>query len=156
MISLQFSARDDLASAVIEWFGHGVVSHVDVVQSDGTLVGARSDKLDGVPAGVQARPANYCTFSRIVRVDLPTDIATQTAFDAFISAQIGKPYDEKAIVAFIPGRNWRNPDAWFCSELVAAALEASSWLRTALTTPMNKITPPDLLLVLSALVPVKL
>jgi len=155
-IRLQFSALDSLASELIEWFGHGVVSHVDVVLPSGRLMGARKNAIRGIPAGVQSRPADYANFTRKVRVDLPAPPEVVDSFYSFISAQNGKPYDEKAIEAFLPGRDWRTPDAWFCSELVAAGLETSKWFAYPLATSVNKITPPDLLLVLSAFVPISL
>ena len=70
-------------------------------------------------------------------------------------SQIGKPYDGEAILAFVAGRNWQDPEAWFCSELVAAGLEDSS-IVLPLAAPTAKITPADLILILSAIVPVSL
>lgn len=147
-ITLQFCASRGLESAVIEWFGHGWTSHVDTVLDDGTLLGARMD------GGVAIRQPGYATFSRTERVILPTTAEIAAAYHDFLMGQIGKRYDVEGICAFIVGRNWRDPSRWFCSELVSAGLERAGYFPSPLSTPSNRITPPDLLLALSARVSV--
>lgn len=152
-IVMQFAGSSSMTSQLIEWFDHGEYSHVDSVMPDGLLLGARDDVMSGYPAGVQLRGADYQQGYQIKRVTLPCTDTQQKAYYDFVLAQVGKPYDEDAIVGFVAGRNWRAPDAWFCSELNAAALEASGVV-PQLIAPCNKIAPDDLALVLSALVPV--
>lgn len=153
-IVMQFAGSASLTSRLIEWFDHGEFAHVDSVLPDGTLLGARDDVMDGYPAGVQIRAADYQQGYTLLRVSVPCTDDEQKAYYDFVLAQVGKPYDEKAIAAFAVGRDWRSADSWFCSELCAAALEASGVVPT-LSAPCNKIAPDDLLLVLSALVPVE-
>jgi hypothetical protein len=146
MIALQFAAEDGWPSRLIEFYGHGAFSHVDAVLPDGNLLGAR------LMGGVAIRKDGYAHFARTRRIDLDA-LATPAqaeAFYAFLTRQVGKPYDSWAIAGFVSGRDWRADDKWFCSELAAAALEAAGIIRRLLT-PANKLTPPDLLLVLSAL-----
>lgn len=150
-IVIQFVGNHSLGSRLIEWFDHGEYSHVDTVLPDGSLLGARDDVIDGIPTGVQIRPASYVEDEAKCRVSIPCTSAQETAYYDFVQAQIGKPYDETAIAAFVVGRNWRDPDSWFCSELVSAGLEAG-WVVSPLSAPCNKIAPDDLLLVVSALV----
>lgn len=38
-------------------------------------------------------------------------------------AELGKPYDWQGVAGIGLHRTWNKPDAWFCSELVAYALE---------------------------------
>jgi hypothetical protein len=155
-VTLQFVRGRGLASRLIAWFGGGPrFSHVDVVLPDGTLLGSRSDRVAGVPSGVQIRPASYTTGEAALQVQLPCTPSHAKAFYEFLHAQLGKPYDHMSILGFIVGRNWREDDTWFCSELASAALEHAGLLRQ-LAARASKITPGDLLLVLSALVPVKL
>jgi hypothetical protein len=52
------------------------------------------------------------------------DPVVVTAILGFARTQIGKPYDWTAILALLMDRDWRDSGAWFCSELVVAALEA--------------------------------
>ena len=153
-VVLQFVKGHGLSANLISWFGGGPrFSHVDVVMPDGQLLGSRWDKVGGKPPGVQIRPASYVKGERLTRVKLPCTLVQQRAFYEFLEAQIGKPYDSIGILAFLFGRNWRETDSWFCSELGSAALEEAGILRP-LAAMTNKITPSDLILVLSALVDV--
>lgn len=141
-IVLQFVAADDLSSAAIETFERGWCSHVDAVMDSGELLGARLD-------GVKVRPEGYEQWTRARRVALPASTMVTLKFYEFLGLQLGKPYDTTAIAAFPLGRDWRKPDAWFCSELIAAGLEAALWFPAPLSEGVNKITPRDLELLLS-------
>ncbi|MDE2469768.1 MAG: hypothetical protein KGL35_13780 [Bradyrhizobium sp.] len=153
-IILQFIGSPDLGSQAIEWFSQGQVSHVDCVLEDGSLLGARNDVVMGIPAGVQIRPASYIGNDKAVRAVLPAPTSMIQDFYDYVRAQIGKPYDMEAILAFVAGRNWRNPAAWFCSELQGTMLEQCGYFATPLSTPTNKLTPAGLLLACSARAPV--
>jgi uncharacterized protein YycO len=143
-ISLQFVTQKSLGSSLIRWGTHSDFSHVDVVLFDGRLLGARNDTA--VP-GVCIRPANYAPFTRRQTVIVPTQ--EDRAFYSFLVDQLGKPYDWKAIVGFAVDRNWRDPDSWFCSELVAAALEAAKIVKVQ--TPANRISPNDVFLLAASI-----
>lgn len=155
-IELQFSFQNDLSSELIVYFSHGAgYSHVDTIMPAGVdwcppgwLLGARSDVRANIPAGVFPRPPDYAPFSRMQRVAIPT--LDPTFYYAFLYQQVGKPYDKRAIFGFAAGRNWRNPDGWFCSELVTNALEVQGFFPYLLSTPENKVDPDDLLLAISA------
>ena len=146
MISLQFVRGTQLDSQVIEWFGGGpLFSHVDTVLPDGQLLGAR---LDG---GVQTRPVGYFGDLKTLRIDLVcSDLATGRYLE-FIQSQLGKPYDSTGILSFVTGRDWQEDDSWFCSELVASGLEKCGFFSFRPASPSNKITPPNLILMLSVL-----
>ena len=149
-VALQFCGFTSAIANAIEWFSQGHEGHVDAVLHDGSLLGAQHEAgLGGKPAGVQIRPADYgdhCGMTDRVRVTLPATPEQEAAWDDFLMEQVGKPYDITAIEAFVVGRDWHNPQAWFCSELQAAALEAAGII--------NKITPMGLLLACSAIAPV--
>ena len=128
MISLQFSATDTFKSKLIRLFSHGAgYSHVDAILADGTLLGSRADTLCGIPAGVQIRPKDYIPFSKVLRIDLTASDIQTTAFYDFLQTQIGKPYDKRAIIGFLFGRDWRGTSSWFCSELIGFGLEKCDW-----------------------------
>jgi hypothetical protein len=155
VIRLQFSYQADLGAELITWFGHGAgYSHVDTLLDNGCLLGARSDVCEGVPAGVQIRPPDYAAFTRKFILEIPTGDNNYANFAAFEFAQLGKPYDMRAIVGFAVGRDWREPDSWFCSEEKTCALETGKVFPYLLATPANKVDPDDLLLALSAIVKV--
>lgn len=151
MIRLQFSALGDLASRLIEAYGHCPYAHVDTVLADGSLLGARDDVMMGVPAGVQVRPAGYARFTRTLTVELPADEAQTQAYLNFVQSQVGKPYDMLAIAAFALDRKWRTDGSWFCSELVAAGLEKSGVLKWRLPDAVSRIDPGSLLVVCGVL-----
>lgn len=148
MIVLQFVRGTDAGADLIAWFSHGGYSHVDAVLRDG-LLGARSDRLGGRPPGVQVRAPGYVQGCEVLRVEIECPPAMADTFETFLRAQVGKPYDVEGIAGFIVGRDWRDDSAWFCSELVSAALERCSYFEHALSAPTNKITPADLLLAVS-------
>ena len=143
MIQLQFSTENSIGSELIRTFDHGWCSHVDAVLADGTLLGARSD------GGVLIRPKNYAPFSRIAIVNLDTTDTIEDNFYNFLKLQVGKPYDTTAIEAFIFNRNWKEEDSWFCSELISYGLSYATFFKYPLSTPSNRITPSDLMLVCS-------
>jgi hypothetical protein len=150
VITLQFSAQNDLGSLIIELGGAGPFSHVDLVEASGNLYGARSDVCKGIPAGVQSRPPDYEIFARRTRMSFSTTPAEEKTFWDFAYAQRGKPYDSEAILAFVVNRDWRKPGDWYCSELGAAALETAG-ICPPLYSPVNKIEPVTLAIVCSAL-----
>jgi hypothetical protein len=147
MIRLQFVLGTGISSQAIAWFSAGVFSHVDAVLSDGTLLGARSDKADGI-SGVAVRKPFYERWKRRVVMSLTVEPQKETLFNQFLDRQIGKPYDNTAIWGFVAGRNWREEDSWFCSELLTAALETATIFPT-LYTPRDKVTPAALALLMS-------
>jgi hypothetical protein len=153
-ITLQFVGNRSFGSTLIQWFDHGTYSHVDTVLADGSLLGARDDKIGDVPAGVQIRPATYVAGYATKIVVLPCSGEVEKAYYDFVRAQIGKPYDSLAIAAFAIGRDWMNPDAWFCSEMVVAGMVDSKYLVHKPSAPCNKLAPDDALLICSMFVDV--
>lgn len=148
MIRLQFSTEDGASSELIRLYSHGWCSHVDIVLPDQSLLGARSD------GGVQVRQPGYAAFTRSEVINLPASDEVTDETLSFARAQVGKAYDFTAIEAFVVGRDWREADSWFCSELVAAALEKGGYFVHPLATATEKITPADLYLICSIMVPV--
>jgi len=144
-MKVRFCTGSDFLSKAIS-FGErdGWPTHCEAVLPDGSMLGAH---LDG---GVEIRPAGYdkATLVRELIVDLPTMSGMDVLWLSFLHNQVGKPYDITAIAGLALDRDWREDDSWFCSELVAAALEYSGYMPT-LSSANNHISPRDLLLVLS-------
>jgi uncharacterized protein YycO len=139
-----------IPSRAIAWYSAGHFSHVDLLLPDGTLMGARSDSIGGKPPGVQIRPAGYGEpwRERVVMTLQCTELQEQSVI-AFFMSQEGKPYDHTAIWGFVAGRDWREEDSWFCSEISAAAIESAD-IWPPLYTPRNKVMPAVLATMLSA------
>ena len=148
-IVLQFLDEGDILSEAIEYFTQGSVAHVDAVLPDGGLLGARAVEINGVPAGVQIRQPGYKAVEKIYRVclDVPREMAV--SFYALIEAEIGKPYDYTGVAGFVAGCDWRNPNAWYCSDLQAVMLERCKFFARPLVVPERHISPACLLAVLS-------
>lgn len=117
---------------------------------NGFLLGSRSDVVEGIPAGVQIRPPWYAHFAERVMFEIPSTTLQEARWERFLEGEIGKPYDKTAIWGFVMGRDWREPDSWFCSELQARALEVAG-AAPCLYLAANKITPVALALAISAL-----
>lgn len=125
-------------------------SHTEAMMPEGTYLGAHFD------GGVMARPSTYDAgkYGQQMFVQIPCLQVQADMFHAFLRAQVGKPYDLGAIGALVFEREWRQTDKWFCSELQAAALEHCGFFSSPLCTDNWKITPRDLLLILSGRVQV--
>jgi hypothetical protein len=135
---------------MIAWFGHGPLSHVDAVMPDGNLLGSRSDHMGGRPPGVQIRPPGYARFALTVCFEIETLPNREVAFWGFLDSQLGKPYDSRAILGFVSGRNWREQDSWICSELISAGLE-TALIFHPLYLAASKIDPSNLAMAVSAI-----
>lgn len=94
MITLRFVTCHDPVSDTIRRAEMGFwASHVEALMPDGALLGAHYD------GGVEARPRDYDKgqWSKELYVRVPCDPAAVQAFEDFLIAQIGKPYDMGAI-----------------------------------------------------------
>lgn len=149
-VRLQFVLGAGLSSRAISYFGAGGYSHVDIVLRDGWLLGARSDKILGIEPGVRIRPQGYEKWKKRTVMTLDVSEKQEKDFLIFAHDQLRKPYDTTAIWGFATGRDWREEDSWFCSELAAAASEKAQIL-PELIAPTCKITPGTLATVYSAL-----
>ena len=147
-VQLQLSALDDIVSHAIMEDTRGLYSHVDIVTPRGTLIGARSAAMIindiTYPAGVTERPAGYAPFTTTKVLTFPSSrVDDEAAFWAFVSAQMGKPYDTWAVLGLGAGRDWHSSDKWFCSELAAAALEIAGYI-PKLPTGVWFVSPRDI------------
>lgn len=128
---------------------------------DGNLLGASDSPhapfIEGNPGGVAIRPPDYQPFAirRIANVYVPARV--ETRFYELMRAQLGEPFDNKAMHAvFQPDssavRDWKDASAWFCSELKAWGFEEAGALDVPPLISKNRVTPADLLLIISHLV----
>lgn len=141
-ITFQLVRGYSLISRTIGYWGAGYYGHIDTLTPAGTLRGARSDVIQGIPAGVHDRPANYERWAKCVRYTVEVTDNQFAQFWAFSSMQLGKQYDTHGLVeTFVLGRDWRDDNQWWCSELVAACLEASGVI--VLAPELQKVTPGD-------------
>lgn len=145
MIALQFVAAPGLASRAIAWWGNGWhgYSHVDAVLPSGELLGARSDRVGGKPAGVQIRPQGYERWLRREVLVLPASPSQAAEWIDFLVRQVGRPYNQAGIIDLALSRAATANGHWFCSQLQCAALETVRVL-PSLGVPPARITPDTL------------
>lgn len=122
MICVRFVTSDDFISKSIREITWGPFSHVEFVTEDGLhALGAMHN------GGVQLRPINHDVVTLDYRFLLPANDTQTAAIWTYAKAQIGKPYDTKAIAGILVHRDWREEDSWFCAELVSAACEQGGY-----------------------------
>jgi uncharacterized protein YycO len=126
-------------------------SHCEAVLPDGTRLGSWFLK-----GGVRIRPADYDagSFSREMFIRIKATTAQEIAFYSFLRAEVGKPYDWRAIISFyskMSGRDWQADDSWECSELIGSAFAACGILPKHMAVKFSRITPRDLVLLISTL-----
>lgn len=144
---IQFSTTFAWQSHLIRIMCNSPFSHCDLVLPEG-LLGA-SD-----PGGVTIRSFNYEPFKIKQQAVITTDKAD--AIIARVKSQIGKPFDDGALHAFLHApsdtnimRNWRDLSSWFCAELIGWSCEIEKFWPYEILTPENRLTPPNLLLLLN-------
>ena len=150
-IPIRFVTCHDAISWTIRGAEMGFwASHAEVIMPDGTYLGAHAD------GGVEARPAGYdATYKPLeLIVHVPATEDQAAACYAFLTSELGKPYDLGAIADLALGavrpiagesqEDWRDPAAWFCSELVMAALDHAGLFPNGLPVTPRHITPRDL------------
>lgn len=156
MITLQYSRSTELVSLLIAKACRSDFSHVDLVLEDGNLLGAsdspKAPYLKGNPKGVAIRPPDYQPFAIRRIAHLKASAEVEANFRVVVHSQLGEPFDKEAMHAVFSsrphtGRDWRDPDAWFCSELFAWGLEVSGFFPWELLISKDRITPPDLILI---------
>lgn len=158
-LEYQFSTSTAFASRVIRVLTCSEFSHVDLIlPGEGLLGVSGSDKSINDPGGVIIRPFNawpYLSSPKIARVTCADDVARKTV--EFVRSQIGKPFDKKALWAFLrdragnpnTNRDWRDPSAWYCSEVQARGLEIGGLFSYPLIQPKQLISPNTLLIYLN-------
>jgi len=88
-------------------------------------------------------------------VELPCSSEQEAAFWIAARLEVGKPYDRVDLLAdFLLARDWRDPNAWWCSELAEWCCERAGIFRP---TPVGVqvVTPDSLYVRCAVLVPVR-
>jgi hypothetical protein len=148
VITIRFVEHPGLFDRLCKFAQYGFwADHCDAVLTGGLLLGSR------FAGGVQIRAADYDVrdIAQEIRISLKVTPEQEAAFYAFLRDQVGKPYDSLAILAFVTQRDWQAPDAWFCDELIAAAMVAAGLLPQKTAIPVSRITVRDLFLLASTL-----
>jgi hypothetical protein len=163
-IRLRFVTCNDPVSEGIRLRENFWASHVEAVTPAGNGLGPNGlgPKYLGAHAdgGVQARDPGYD--AAILRQELFVELAETTPgqadeFYAFLNRHIGEPYDFESILGFlVPDVAAHQSRHIICSALQTLALRQCGWFAAPLVEPAHKISPRDLLLILSGRVAVQM
>ena len=131
-------------SRLIRWRTWSDYSHAAWVCRDGSVIEAWH-----VGKGVRRVAGLLDQHTPGTQVDLfdvqGLDDGRRYDVETFLLAQLGKPYDFAGIMGFVAARRVENPQKWFCSELIFAALQ-SVGIDILARIPAWKVTPGLLLL----------
>jgi hypothetical protein len=147
------------ASFLIRMMGHSPFSHGDFALEDGNMLGASdqgpgSPCIKGNPCGVAIRPPGYQQFGMRRRMVIRTPLADRIIERA--SSQLGKPFDKQGLHNFLSpwkgDRDWRDPDQWWCSEMIVWAFEKEGYWDVILGDlelpwPKDRVSPTDVLMI---------
>lgn len=137
-ITVIFTRRRHVGSALLRAWMHSRYSHCALLDpATGTVI-------EAVATGVRERPLADMVrdASHYEAISIPCRDPVQVL--AAARSQIGKPYDWKGVMAFWFRRNWRDDRAFFCSELIAWALEVCG--QPAFRREAHRISPEMLYL----------
>lgn len=123
-------------SRLIRWFTWSEYSHAAWVCRDGSVFEAWSGGVRHAASLAEAHDAG--TPVDLFVLDL-TDDQRRDA-EAFLLAQVGMKYDWLGLCGFLTRRAMDEHDAWFCSELVTAGLNAAG-VYPLLRVPACKVPP---------------
>jgi len=147
-VQLQFVLGRQLSSRLIAWWGQGYSgwSHVDAVLPDGRLMGARSDRVGGQPAGFYPRPPWYEGregWLRVRRLALPVSANVEGVWVDSLMRKNGAAYDQTDILGLIIGRPLMEQGHWICSAAQLDTLREIGIARRTALTPQQ--CPPNML-----------
>jgi uncharacterized protein YycO len=121
MIRVFFADSDSVGSKLIRAVTGGDWSHCGILNHDGSRVVDSLMSAGGVTEYGIGRLHTF--FPRVRIVTLP--LVPYAAY-AHAKVEVGKPYDYAALLSWLlPFRNWEDHNRWYCSELVAYAINRS-------------------------------
>jgi hypothetical protein len=148
VIRIRFVRHPGIFSALVQYAQFGFPqTHCEAVLPEGGAIGA------WFKGGTQTKGTGYDAgeFSNELLFDIKTTSQQHADFYDFLIKHLYAPYDALAIVAFAAGRDWQEPDSWFCSEYLAAGLVAAGLFPQFMAARVNKVTVKDLALICAGL-----
>ena len=116
-VELLFTRRHAPTAPLLRAFAWSSWSHVALVTDRDTIIEAVA--FEGVREITLQRACEIASRWEIVRLPCHNPPAAIAA----ARSQIGKPYDWLGIAGIGLRRDWRDDSRWYCSELVAWAIE---------------------------------
>lgn len=112
-------------SKIIQWYTFGPYCHVEIVFSNGLCFSSSEDDNGTRFKTIDLVPEDWDV------VDVPCDPEEEADAYQFCLGEQNSRYDWRGIMfSFLPiPIGWQSADKWFCSEIVAAALQEAGFLR---------------------------
>ena len=123
-------------SRLIRWRTWSDYTHAAWLFQDGSVIEAWKGGVTHAPGILSAHAPD--TVVHLYALNLT--IEQRWAVQDFLIAQIGKPYDYAGILGFLTASKTENPNRWFCSELLFAALKQAK-VNLLARIPAWKVTP---------------
>jgi uncharacterized protein YycO len=133
-MKLHFCKSNDIGGRLIRLFLFSQWNHAAIEVGGGVYESMARGGVRVTPA-----PGYGSRWHRAESIELA--VPDEMALQAFLNRQVGKPYDWRALFALPFRKDWHEPNKWFCSELVAAALEQGG---RSLRVKSSRVTPRDL------------
>ena len=130
-ILLRFASNKNFASAVVRRFTRSEFSHIDYIFADGRAYSSLPRAGVGFNTDANDREEYF-----------EIEVKDKKKIEDFLLYYHGAKYDWSAIFGFTFRSEYNDTAAWFCSELITAAIEQD----TVLFNEPNKyrITPRDM------------
>lgn len=130
-----FSRRHHIGSWTLRAFMWSAWSHCGIIASDHVIEAVMGKGVVFTPLAEFQKKASKWTIIKI-------PVHNAAAVIEWARKQKGKPYDLSGVLGIALRRRWQQEDAWFCSELVAAAFAAAG--TNLFRTDVWRIMPRDL------------
>ena len=121
------------------------------VIADGRYCDARSDRIHGVPPGVQMRLPGYERAVKRERWVLPVSTLLYADWEQNLRDRITDKYGESDIIDFIMGRPGHVAGHWICSAHYVNSLQHVKLLPYPLAYEAHQLTPDDAYLLTSSI-----
>lgn len=138
-MDLRFVHEDGPVTRAILFATGGLYSHVEAHTRAGTLIGAHTTGVEERPFGYDAGRVTRQRFLRLAATPAMDD-----AFEHYLRAVIGEPYDYAAIAGFTFHIDRHQEHHTICSALIALALRGCGYLPRPLPIAAHAISVRDL------------
>lgn len=150
-LAVDFLLGSGWTSRLVAYWGNGYggYSHAASVLDAEHYIDSHVGVIAGVPAGVQIRRIATEKCVKRKRAAIICSLTEYNAWTAALKENLGDPYGDTDIWAFITGRREHTQGQWICS---ADALRGMRRVNRVppLSVPDHQITPNSLLLILEA------
>ena len=137
-----FHGETSLISGLIRWETRSKYNHAAIVLRDGSVIESVEEvgvhRLAALPV---AKAPDRIDLFEVMGLDTDWKVGE---VENFLKAQLGKPYDWPDLLGFVTRSDQpEDRDAWFCSELVFAAIEAGG-VALLRDVPPFQVSPGEL------------